>query len=223
MALLTKPAKLAIAGGALAAAAAVSMLGLNQALRHEAGVAILWLGWLSAGLIVGSAICLMLSIARFFPVTKQSAARSVAEDPELYERDYLAKYSVGDKIVACGLATFWASLTAFFIVRSADSVAIAISLASVAFGGYYLAHIALTQVLFTKSGFVVWRPFRGEFSERYSDVKRVQGKLGSVHVEFADGHILKLHRGMGDRQVVLGFLLHYCADRLEDPGALRLL
>ncbi len=212
---LSKHVKLALMGFSLALGAVVSVLGLNQALHREAGVVILWLGWLTLGLIVGSALCVFSSIAGFLQARKRHVAGTPHKQPERYEGDYLAKYSIGDKTVALGLAAASAALAGFFILGSASGTATTISVVLVLWAGFYLVHVSLTQVLFTNDGVLVRRPFQPQFSERYDDIKRIRGKPGTVKIEFADGRLLKLHSGLGDADIVISFLRRHCPTRLE--------
>lgn len=212
----TRHIKLALAGGILAGGAVASVVGLNQALRREAGALILWLGWLSLGLIVGSALCVFLAIAGFLKARKRHAAtRAVHKLPKRCEGDYLAKYSVGDRAVALGLTIASVALATFFVLGSASWIATAISVVLVLWAAFYLSHVALMQVLFTANGLVARRPFQREFSETYTNVKRISGKPGTVKVEFADGRSLKLHSGLGNPDIVIAYLQTHCPESLR--------
>ncbi len=212
----TRYIKLALAGGILAAGAIASVVGLNMALQREAGVVILWLGWLSLGLIVGSALCVFFATTDFLQTRKRlPATGAVHKLPKHYEGDYLAKYSIGDRAVALGLAIASATLATFFVSGSASWIATAISIVLVLGAAFYLSHVGLTRVLFTANGLVVRRPFQREFSETYANVKRISGKPGTVKLEFADGRSLKLHSGLGNPDVVIGYLQTHCPESLD--------
>lgn len=210
----SRNAKLALAGGALAAGSVVSVIGLYQALRHEAGVAILWLGWLSLGLIVGSALCIFMAIAGCFQGRKKPIAVAV-DRTSVKAGEYLAKYSVGDKAVALGIAAASAALATFFVMRSASWAAISISIALASWALFYLIQVTLTVVLFTDSGLVVRVPFRRQVSRSYGDVKRITGKPGTVKVEFSNGQAVELHTGLGNADIVISYLRRHCLERLE--------
>lgn len=124
--------------------------------------------------------------------------------------EYLAKYSVGDRAAALGIAAACSALAALLVVRSASWVTISISIIHASWAVFYLIQVTLTEVLFTDTGLIARLPFRRELSRSYGDVKRITGRRGTVKVEFSDGQALKLHTGLGSADVVISYLREHC-------------
>jgi len=211
----TKHSKLALVGGALAAASALSVVCLTSSLRRETGVVILWLGWLSLGLIVASALCLLSALAAFLQTRKKTVSATVEAKRVRIDHEYLAEYSRADRAVALGIAIFFAALTSFFVFRSANWKATSLSSAFLCWSLFHLIHVTFTRVTFTDSGLAARLPWRRPFSKPYDEVKRIVSKPGTLKVEFSDGRSLGLHPGVGSADVVISFLQTHCSEQFK--------
>jgi len=196
----------------LAVGALASILALNYAVRNEAGILILWLGLLSVTMIFSSSLCLSFALAKFLEARR---ARSKPVEPPIsvnVDREYIAQYSLGDRVTAIAIAAFFGALTIFFLLRSNRLRATGLSLLFFFWALFYVVHITITRIRFTHEGFVARLPWFREISEPYARVQRISGKPGTLKIEFSDGRTLKIHSGLGDAHTVVAYLQAHCPE-----------
>lgn len=207
--------KLARAGAFLAIGAFASILFLVYAVRHESGVAILWLGLSSITLIFGSSICLFLALGRFFQSRQRRSAPIAPPTMIDVEREYVAAYSRADRGIALTLAAFFGSLTLFFVWQSTRLEGAVIS--ALLFCGTisYAMEMIVTRVRFTPQGFVARLSWFRHLQEPYERVERISGKPGTLTIHFSDGQLLKLHSGLGNADTVIAHLQAHCPESVR--------
>jgi hypothetical protein len=193
--------------------AVATILALAHVVHHDSGNLILWLGWLSVTLILGSSLCLFFALSALIRQRKRSRVqiqRGISTDQE-----YVAQYSSSNRITALLLVGLFGFLTAFLFVRSTSPSIIALS--ATFFGGtiFYAVHIMATSVRFTQKGFVARLPWFRRLEEPYDCVQRISGRPGTVSVHFIDGRSLKFHSGLGDPDTVIAYLRVRCPESIN--------
>jgi hypothetical protein len=166
-----------VTGACLALGAVVSISQLVQAVHHEDGDLILWLGLLSVSLILGSSLCLFSALAAF--IKRRQPPGEIGHNMAV-DGEYVAEYSRSDRATALFIAVFFGVLTAFLLLRSTKPGMIAFS--ATFFGGalLYAVHMMTTCVRFTRQGFVARLPWFRKLDEPYERVQRISGKPGTL-------------------------------------------
>jgi len=208
---LAKASGLAQLGVGLTVAATISVLALLRAVSSRSGPIVLWTGLLSAGLISGGSLCLLLALVKYFQARRQPSTTPTFINTD---SEYVAEYSWGDRGVGIGLTVFFGALVIVFL-RAARIYGLAISAAAFSWAAIYLVHTTGTRIVFAKNEFVARISWFRQFSRRYSDVRRVSGKPGTLKLEFSDGRALKFHSGLGDPDVVIAYLQARCPESLK--------
>lgn len=199
-------------GAGMLAGAIVSLALLDRAVSSNAGPPVLWLGLLSLGLISGGTLCLLLAIAKFF----ESRRRSRPSPGHVNTQDeYVAEYSWADRGIAMGMTVFFGALVVFFLLRSGRPQAIIISAVLFCFALIYMLHVTGTHIRFDKEGLIATVSWVRHVSGRYTEVRRVSGKPGTVKIEFSDGRSLKFHPGLGDPDKVIAYLRARCPESVD--------
>jgi hypothetical protein len=120
--------------------------------------------------------------------------------------EYIATFSIQDRVVAVLLAGAFALITAYLCLHPTPllmrilSSGILLALVLVAY------RINFTAVRFTNQQITVrLLPF-GPYSELYTNVASVQAQPGNLHIRFSDGRRLNLWSGLGDSTTVRAIL-----------------
>jgi len=199
----------------LAIGALTSIIFLVYALRHEAGVAILWLGLTSVTLIGGSSFCLFFALGRFFQARQRSSERMAPPGRIDVESEYVAAYSPVDRAIALAIAAFFCALTGFFVWRSTRLGGTALSALLFCWAISYAVQITGTSVRFTRQGLAARLSWFRHLQEPYDRVQSISGKPGTVTIHFSDGQLLNLHSGLGDPDTVIAYLQAYCPEAVR--------
>ena len=205
---------------ALAVGAVGSWFGLVHARTHGNYRALLWLGLLVVALAVGSMLCIALPLVRRIEAgatrrraTKTATAQAVG--------DYVAKYSVQDQVIAFVLLILFGCLTAFILLRSHRPL-LQIALVAIFCGLIaYALQVTVTSVRFNNEGIRAQLPWSKSIAEPYTAIKRLQSKRGTIRIQFSDGRSLVLHSGLGNPDLVIGYLQAHCPESVEledSPG-----
>jgi hypothetical protein len=190
--------------------AAGSVVGLMYSRGHGGGLPMLWFGLLVGAFLFGGLLCLFFKLVRAVDVNGRE--RSDREHAVRHEVDseYVAEYSISNRGVAVGLALFLGVLSARLLLRSSGVVACAGCGALFCWSVYYAVHVNLTQIRFTQEGVVARMPLLRQVSEPYGSISRLYSKPGTLSIEFADGQSLKIHSGLGEAGVIIGYLREHC-------------
>jgi len=124
-------------------------------------------------------------------------------------------YSTLDRVVAITLAAVFGGL-AFFLVLRSHRVIMQMAAVAVFFGLVAnVVHVITTSVRFTNDRITARLPWFRSLSEPYAAVKKLRSMPGTVRIQFSDGRSLRLHPGLGDPDVVIGYLQRHCPETVE--------
>jgi hypothetical protein len=199
---------------ALALGAVGAWFGLVDAREHGNYGALLWWGYLTLGLVVGSTLCIAVPLARRVDVRANCRRES---GPALHrpKGEYVARYSTQDRVIAVFLAILFGALTVFIVLHSNRTlmqvVAVTIFCSLVA----NVLNVIATTVRFTDDCIAARLPWFRSISQPYTAVKKLRAMPGTVHIHFSDGRSLKLHPGLGDPDHVIGYLRTHCSNSVE--------
>lgn len=196
----------------------LSGVALVFARRHGYENAVLWLGFATVTLWFAGLVCLGLKILQ---ITEHRKRRRVAPMRVTTDVEYVAQYSARDRAIGLGLMAFFAALLVYLASRSARVIGLVISGGGFCFFAWYAILLMVTRVKFTRERIVARLPLFREVSERYADVVQVRSKPGTVRLDFADGHTLKLHSGLGDPDVIIAYLDAHCPPSAVSGGGRR--
>lgn len=207
-----------MASTALALGAVGGWFGLVYAREHGSYGTLLWWGYLTLGLAVGSTLCVAVPLARRVEAraNHRVGPRATLHRPK---GEYIARYSMQDRVIAVILAILFGGLTVFIVLRSnrmlMQVVAVTIFCGLVA----NVLHVIATRVRFTDDRITARLAWFRSISEPYTAVKKLRSMPGTVRIQFSDGRSLKLHPGLGDPDRVIGYLRTHCPEsvELEDP------
>jgi hypothetical protein len=149
----------------------------------------------------------------FIPLMHQLSERSSqpeAADSSLpiLHGDYVARHSIGDKIVSICLAAAVALITTFFFYhRTALSTRI-VSSAMFCFLVMYAYKICFTAVRFTNQEIAIRIIPFVRFSEKYSNITELRAGRGNLQIRFTDGKTINMWSGLGDPGKVASILMH---------------
>lgn len=188
---------------------ALSVLGLVFARRHGYENTVLWLGFTTVTLWFVALVCLGFKVFQITERRKRprTPPRHISTDAE-----YVAEYSGGDRGIGLVLMAVFCALLIFLALRSSRMTAIAISAGFFCFFFWYSVQLIVTRVKFTRERIVARLPLFREISEPYAHVVRLRSKPGTLLVDFANGHRLKLHSGLGDPDIILAYLHSHCPE-----------
>lgn len=120
--------------------------------------------------------------------------------------DYVARFSLQDRLIAVLLAASLALITAYLYLHPAPLLMRIVS------SGIFIALVIVayrfnfTAVRFTSEEITVrLLPFN-PYSEGYSNIASVQAQPGNLHIRFSDGRRLNLWSGLGDSTTVRAIL-----------------
>jgi len=199
-----------MASTALALGAVGGWFGLVYAREHGNYGTLLWWGYLTLGLAVGSTLCIAVPLARRVEARVGSGAKLHRPKGE-----YVARYSMQDRVIAVILAILFGGLTVFIVLRSnrmlMQVVAVTIFCGLVA----NVLHVIATRVQFTDDRITARLAWFRSISEPYTAVKKLRSMPGTVRIQFSDGRSLKLHPGLGDPDRVIGYLRTHCPKSVE--------
>lgn len=187
--------------------AGLSVLGLVLARWRGQEAAVLWLGLLAVSLWFGMMLCLALKVFRIAEARKRRHANTEPGRIRT-DREYIAEYSVRDRGTAIALAIFFCILTAFLALRS--PIAAVFPGAVFCWFVWYMVQVTVTRIHFTRERIIGRLPWFREISEPYGNVVRLHSRPGTLHIQFSDGRLLKLHCGLGDPDVILAYLDAHC-------------
>jgi hypothetical protein len=203
-------------GVLLGICATVSVLGLVHWTDQTGRPSFPSLGVLAILLINGSTLSLALALTQFIEV-RRARSRPVPQPAPLdLSVDYLARYSLSNRVTAVAMAGFFGLLTVFFVLRSVKVRTIVIAGLMLCWCVWFAVQMLITSLRFTPEGLEVTVPWQRRFSETYHDVRRIRIKHGTIAVAFLDGRSVKLHPGLGNHEVVIAYLLAYCRDSVLD-------
>jgi hypothetical protein len=198
-----------LASATLAVGAIVGWTSLVSARERGDFAAVAWFGYLVLGLAFGSLLCVAIPLVLQIQAQGDGSAHEVRELSS-FNDDYLAKYSFQDKIIAVTLVVFWGFLTLSLLLRSRLTAEILAPLILGVGALWYAIHVTTTSILFTKEYIIAQLPGFRTVSEPYDAIRKVQAKPGTVRIQFLDGRSLKLHPGLGDPDLVIGYLQARC-------------
>lgn len=184
------------------------MLGLVWARRQGHEAALAWFAYSTVPLSSGMLLCLALQVYRILQGRKRLPINARAKYVRT-DTDYVAEYSIGDRIIAVILALLFSVLTGFFAFHS--STGMMISGAIFCWFVWYAVHLTRTRIRFTKSRIIAHLPWRQVISEPYENLQRIQARPGTVVLRFIGGRSLKVHAGLGDPDVVITYLKAHSA------------
>jgi hypothetical protein len=208
------------ASGTLAVGAVGSWIGLVNARESGNYAALPWFGFLALGLAVGSMLCLAVPLVhRIEARAARSAGTSMTLDRPT--GDYVAKFSAQDQVIAVILVIFCGCLTLFMLFRSHRILGQAVSVAVFCCLIAYAVQVTATSVRFTNERIIARLPGFRTISEPYTAIESLQSKPGTIRIKFSDGRSLKLHSGLGDPDLVIGYLQARCPDSIYPEDSQR--
>jgi MFS family permease len=201
------------ASAVLAVGAIGGWLGLVHARGHGDYTPLLWWGLLVLVLAVGSMLCLAVPLvrrieARAVRPAVTSAARSQPNG------EYVARYSPQDQVIAIILTILFGCITVFMLVRSHRTFFQVAFVALLCGLIAYAMQVTTTNIRFTNDRIIARLPWFRTISKPYTAIERLQSKPGTIRIQFTDGRSLNLHSGLGDPDLVVGYLQAHCPESI---------
>jgi hypothetical protein len=149
-----------------------------------------------------------LAIPLMHQLSERSSRAEAADfSSPILHGDYVARHSIGDKIISVCLVAALALLTTFFLYHRVALLNRAISSAMLCLLVLYAYRICFTTVRFTNQEITIRVIPFVRFSERYIDITELRAGRGNLKIRFTDGKTVNIWSGLGEPGRVVSILM----------------
>lgn len=201
------------ASAALAVGAVGGWFGLVHARGQGDHTALLWWGLSVMALAAGSMLCLAVPLVRRIEA-RGARPEATSEASSQSNGEYVARYSAQDQVTAIILAILFGCITVFMLVRSHRAFFQVVFVAFLCGLIAYAMQVTTTSIRFTNERIIARLPGFRTISEPYTAIERLRSKPGTIRIQFADGRSLNLHPGLGNPDLVIGYLQAHCPESI---------